>query len=86
MESNGMKKKDFILVIVIIFVAGLFSFLISSWLLGGEKNRQQTAEVVNPITSEFNLPSEKIFNTNAINPTKQIEIGPNTNQQPFENQ
>lgn len=78
-----MKNKDYAVIIAVIFVAGIFSFVICSQFISSPKNRQQKAEVVEPITPEFQLPDNKIFNTNAVNPTKLIEIGPNSNNQPF---
>lgn len=81
-----MKQKDAIIIIMCVVIATIFSYVIFNQILGGPKNRQQKAEVVTPITPEFNLPDKTIFNTEAVNPTKLIEIGPNTNNQPFANQ
>ena len=49
----------------------------------GQASKNQTAEVIAPISSEFVLPSDKVFNKDAVNPTKLIEISPNDNNQPF---
>lgn len=81
-----MKQKDYGVIAIVVFIAGIFSFIICSQLIGTPKNREQKAEVVEAISSDFNLPDSKIFNSEAINPTKLIEIGPNGNNQPFAKQ
>lgn len=77
-----MKKKDLILIIVVVFVAGIFSFIISNFLIAGG-SKQLEAETVQKISSEFQPPDKNVFNDQAINPTKLIEIGNNNNQKPF---
>lgn len=80
-----MKQKDLIAIIGVVIVSGIFSYVICSKFINTPKNRQQTVEVVSAINSDFKLPNNKIFNSEAVNPTKLIEIGPNSNSQPFEN-
>lgn len=80
-----MKQKDFIAVIGTVLVSAIFAFVLVNKLLGSS-SKDLTAEVVTPITAEFNLPDGKIFNVEAINPTKLIEISPNNNNEPFANQ
>lgn len=81
-----MKKKDLATIIAAIGIATLMSFLISNQFISSPENRQQKVEVVAPISADFTLPDKNIFNAQAVNPTKLIEIGPNTNNQPFVNQ
>lgn len=78
-----MKQKDIALIIVVAFVSAVLSMLLSNMLLSGPKNRQMTAEVVNPISDKFEEPNKKYFNENSVNPTKLIRIGDNTNNNPF---
>ncbi|MDB5183066.1 MAG: hypothetical protein JWO47_850 [Candidatus Saccharibacteria bacterium] len=80
-----MKQKDIVIIGFTIVVAGIFSYVICNNFLFTAKDQKQNVEVVAPITSEFLLPDKAIFNTDAINPTKVIEIAPNTNNQPFTN-
>lgn len=81
-----MKQKDIAALAVVVIVAGLFSFIICSKFISPPKNRQQEVEVVQPIEAAFNVPQDKKnFNESATNPTKLIEIGPNSNGQPFVN-
>lgn len=81
-----MKQKDIAVIAITVFISGIFSFIICSNFLFTAKDQHQQAEVVAPISSDFELPDKKIFNTEAVNPTKLIEIGPNSNNQPFANQ
>lgn len=81
-----MKQKDIALVIIIVFVSGVISFVLSNAIIGSPKKLQEKVEVVGPITSEFNQPSEKYFNKDSTNPTQLIQIGEDPNQQPFREQ
>jgi len=77
-----MKRKDIIAVIGTVLVSALFAFIIFNQVFG-KASKDQTAEEVTAITSEFNLPDKKVFNKDAVNPTTLIEISPNDNNQPF---
>lgn len=81
-----MKQKDIALIIVMVFISGIISFVVSGKIFGSQKNSEQTAEVVEPITSEFPPPPAKYFNGTSINPTQLITIGGGTNPNPFDNQ
>jgi hypothetical protein len=78
-----MKQKDIALIIVIVAVSGVISFLASRWIFARPADRQQKAEVVDVITSDFNTPDSKYFNNNSIDPTQLIEIGNSNNPNPF---
>lgn len=78
-----MKQKDYLVIVVAVVISGIFSLVVCSKFIAPPKNRQQKVEVVTAINSEFKLPDAAVFNSNAVNPTKLIEIGPNTNNQPF---
>lgn len=79
-----MKQKDIALIIVLAAVSAVVSFLVSGWIFNKPANRQQKAEVVDVITSDFTLPSEKYFNNNSIDPTQLIQIGNSNNPNPFD--
>jgi len=81
-----MKQKDIIIIIATVFISGIFSYVICNSVLFGSKDQKQTAQVVQPIVSDFKLPDKKIFNIDAVNPTTLIQIGPNSNEQPFAKQ
>lgn len=78
-----MKRKDIILIAGIVFVTGLISYFISNLFFAPPKDRKEQVEVVQPISTEFNMPDDKYFNSNSIDPTQPITIGENNNQQPF---
>lgn len=78
-----MKQKDIMLIVVVVIISALASFFLSSLFFTSPKNRQQPVEVVNPITAEFSQPDTKYFNRNAVDPTKLIQIGDNSNKTPF---
>lgn len=78
-----MKQKDFILVIVMVFVGAVISFVVSRWLFASPKNTKQTAEIVDVIGPEFTTPSSRYFNADSVNPTQQIQIGESSNPNPF---
>lgn len=80
-----MKQKDITLIIVVAFVSGVFSILVSNVFISSPKSRKTLVEVVDPISSEFNQPDKKIFNKDAVDPTQNIQIGENPNPQPFNN-
>lgn len=81
-----MKQKDIVLVILVIFISGVFSLVLSNYLFASPKNRQEKVEVVEPITAEFKQPDKKYFNAESIDPTQIIKIGDNNNNQPFNKQ
>lgn len=78
-----MKQKDVVLIIVILFISGVMSFLISNVLFSSPEGRSAEVEVVEAITTEFNKPDDRFFNANSINPTQLIQIGDQDNLQPF---
>lgn len=81
-----MKQKDIALIAVIIFVSAIISFFVSKAIFGSPANRQQTAEVVQPITSNFPKPDSRYFNSQAFDPTRVITIDGNNNPNPFSSQ
>lgn len=78
-----MKKNDMAILIIVAAVAGIFSFAISQVAFGGAGKKNLSAEVVDPISADFQKPDTNVFNENAINPTKLIQIGDGSNTNPF---
>lgn len=78
-----MKQKDIALIIVLVFVSGVVSFLLSGWIFAKPADRQQKVEIVDVITTDFTLPDTKYFNTSSIDPTQLIQIGNSNNPNPF---
>lgn len=77
-----MKQKDVALIIMIIGISAIVSLGLSKFLIKIPDDRNQTAEVVEPITAEFELPDQRYFNAESYNPTQLIEIKDN-NTKPF---
>ena len=77
-----MKQKDLALILVVVFVSALIS-LFASKALFSSKSKQQTAEVVQPITTDFPQPDGRYFNSSAFDPSTTITIGQNNNSNPF---
>lgn len=78
-----MKQKDIALFIAVGMVSALFSVLISNFFFTPKNVKSQKAEIVEPITTDFQRPDGRFFNKDSINPTKRIQIGDNTNTVPF---
>ncbi len=81
-----MKSKDVAIIIVVAFFSAIFAFIISNMLLASPNNLQTEVEVVEPISAEFRKADDRYFNEAAINPTQQIRIKENQNQDPFNGQ
>ena len=80
-----MKQQDIAILIVIIFIAGVGTFFLANAFIKPE-TQNTTAEVVEPINSDFPLPEAGVFSTESINPTVPIQVAPNSNNQPFTEQ
>lgn len=78
-----MKQKDIAMILVIGFVSAVLSLLASNFLFGA-KSRNLTAEKVDPISADFATPDQKHFNSDAVDPTRTIRIGTDTNPTPFQ--
>ncbi len=77
-----MKQKDIAIIIVVVAVSSLLAIGVSKLLIkSGDK--QQEAEIVQAITPDFPAPDPRFFNNKAIDPTLSIQIGDNTNPDPF---
>lgn len=80
-----MKQKDITLILVVVFVSGVLSVVVSRMIFGSPANREQKAEIVEEIKPQFSPPPAKYFNANSINPTQLITIGGEPNPNPFNN-
>lgn len=78
-----MKQKDIALIIVVAGIAAIVSVFASRLIFASSSNRQQQAEVVDAVTTDFVKPSANYFNQNSIDPTQLIQIGNVDNNNPF---
>ncbi len=81
-----MKKNDLALLLLIVSITLVISFLIVKAVFGEPQQGGVKVEKVEPISSQIDQPSNKIFYKDAINPTVVIQIGNPANQQPFNGQ
>ena len=78
-----MKQKDWILIIVVGFVSGVVSLLLSGVLFSTDEVRSQKVEVVPVIESALEDTDDRYFNDKALNPARDIEVGSDPNADPF---
>ncbi len=78
-----MKQKDIILIVVIMIIAGIFSFIVSGMIFGKPADHKTQVEVVEPISADFPQVDQRYFNKDSIDSTQLIQIGDQNNQKPF---
>ncbi len=78
-----MKQKDILLLVVVSIISGALSLTLSNLLISSPKNRSAKVTIVDKISTEFQLPDQKYFNSNAIDPIKLIKPGDSSNPKPF---
>lgn len=79
-----MKQKDIFLIGLVVLFSGITSYFVSNLLFASPDDLKADVEIVEPINSEFNEPDKRYFNEKSIDPTQQITIGDDKNQQPFQ--
>ena len=71
-----MKKTDIAMIVLIAGFSVLVSYLVINYLeQGGFSEQTYEVKETSPISNEYVKPSSDIFNSEAINPTVQINIG-----------
>lgn len=78
-----MKQKDIALLIVIAAISGIVSYVVSTKIFVTPANRQQKVETVDAISPTFQVPNDRYFNSQSVDPTRLVELGANNNQNPF---
>lgn len=78
-----MKQKDVLLLAVVIIISGIASTIISSKIVVSPKVRQQQVEVAPTVSPDLPSTNQAYFNSNAYDPSYQIQIGPSTNTNPL---
>ena len=78
-----MKQQDIAILIIIVFIAGIASFVVANKFVAPSK--EEKAEKVSAISKDFNTGNASNINESSINPAVRIEIAPNNNEQPFTN-
>lgn len=79
-----MKQKDIAVIILAVGLSGIISFFISNKFFASPDDLKTKVEVVEPITADFPELDKRYYNSKSINPTQEIVIGDEKNQQPFQ--
>ncbi len=79
-----MKQTDIAMLVLIVSITLVVSYFLGNAVLGGDSNRSTEVEKVVEISGEFPPIPEEVFNDEAINLTRQIDIGGNSSTDPFE--
>jgi hypothetical protein len=78
-----VKAKDFQIVFFVAVVSLVASVLLSGVLFSTDEDRSQKVETAEPITTDFNPPDNKYFNSSSFNPAKEVPVGQDPNSNPF---
>lgn len=79
-----MKRKDISVLLVVAFVSAFLSVILSGLFFSTPEDRAQKVETAEVIETVFEVPDQKYFNSNSVNPTQNIQIGTDPNSNPFE--
>lgn len=79
-----MKQSDIANLLIVVTISLALSFFIAGAIINTDESRSAEVEQIRPIDSSFNVPDEKIFNEDSINPTELINIGGSQSSTPFE--
>ncbi|MCA9347452.1 hypothetical protein KC930_02605 [Candidatus Saccharibacteria bacterium] len=80
-----LKSKDLTTLVILAGIVGVASMLFSNLVFSNKKTLTTKVEVVDPVSSEFSYENKTYFSPNALNPTKDITIKQNDNQDPLGN-
>jgi len=82
-----MLKNQKVIYLGIGLFAGLFmAFVANKYVFSNAGSKNVTVDAVPVIRTDFQAPSSKYFNSQAIDPTQIINIAPNNSLQPFSGQ
>jgi hypothetical protein len=69
-----MKKTDIAMIILIAAGCVLIAFFVTQSILGNPEDEAVKVKTIERITSDVEAPDPKVFNSNAINPTVEVQI------------
>lgn len=70
-----MKKTDIAMIVLIASLSVIVSFFATNALLGDTANEQVTVKTIEPMTADIAEPDPVIFNSKAINPAVEVQVG-----------
>lgn len=78
-----MKQKEIVMLVGSLVASLFISIVADKFLFSNSASTDTRVDVVPVISTEFKAPSSQYFNSQAIDPTQIINIGPNNSQTPF---
>ena len=80
-----MKQQDVATIILVIGISAFVSLFVSKAIFVPPKDRQQSIQQVQAITTDFQVQEKDspYFNSNSLDPTKPITVNRNTGSNPF---
>lgn len=71
-----MKKTDIAMIILIATVSVLLSFFVTRAIMGDPADEVVKVKKIDAISATIDDPSEKIFRSDAINPSVEVKVTP----------
>lgn len=71
-----MKKTDIAMIILIATVSVMVSFFVVRGIFSKTGGEEVKVKTIQPISSEVQEPDTKVFNSNSINPSVEVQIKP----------
>ncbi|HEU0266637.1 MAG TPA: hypothetical protein VFQ70_03345 [Candidatus Saccharimonadaceae bacterium] len=75
-----MKKTDIAMIILIAGISVFVAYFVMGSVLSGLKTKPETIKTADPISTSVVEPDPSVFNSGAINPTVQVNIGSGAGQ------
>lgn len=72
--SNAMKRSDIAMIVLIASASALMAYFVASSIFGGFSSSNVKVKTIDPISSVIVDPDPAIFNSQAINPSVQVQI------------
>lgn len=70
-----MKNSDIAALILIASLSVIVAYFVANAVIGSPTGGNAKVKTIAPISSEITQPDKSIFNSDAINPTVEVEIG-----------
>ena len=80
-----MKKNDIASLVLIAAISGVISYFVANAVIGSPKNNPVEVEKMAPIQASFPKPDARVFNSEAIDPTVEINGQNPQSNTPFSN-
>lgn len=81
-----MKKSDIAMIILIASISILVAYFAAKAIIGDVGSQTAKVKTTEEITTDITEPNPTVFNSNAINPTVEVIIGNNNQNQSQQNQ